>query len=293
MSGIGVGSASAIALSQAGWQLPSVLGPALGGILIASFGLPIAYLVDAITFLVSLVSVALIAPLPALRQGARPGLEAVLEGIRFVRRIPTILATFVIDLNAMIFGLPVALFPVLALDVFDVGAEGLGFMTAAPAAGALVGALSSGWIPAVRYQGRAPGDHGPHHGAAITAFGVTTLVPAVGFAPALLFLALAGTADAISAVLRSTILQVSVPDRLRGRLSAIHLAVVTGGPRVGDMEAAAVAALTSAQISVVSGGLLCILGVGVTGWLFPQLIRYDASKPHEENGARAIEALRR
>ena len=128
-------------------------------------------------------------------------------------------------------------------------------------------------------------------GAAITAFGVTTFIPSVGFAFALLFLAAAGAADAISAVFRSTILQVSVPDRLRGRLSAIHLAVVTGGPRVGDMEAAAVAALTSAQVSVVSGGALCILGVGVTALLFPQLVRYDASQPHEQHESAAIEAL--
>ena len=147
--------ARAIALQQAGWQLPSVLGPAFGGVLIAAVGLPAAYAVDALTFLVSLLSVFLIAPLPALRGGRRAGLEAVLEGLRFVRRIRTILATFVIDLDAMIFGLPVAIFPILALDVFKVGPEGLGLMAAAPALGALFGALFSGWCARVRFQGRA------------------------------------------------------------------------------------------------------------------------------------------
>ena len=280
-----------IALGQAGWQLPSVIGPAIGGLLIAAVGLPAAYFVDSLTFGVALVSVLMISPLPALREGRRPGLEAVLEGLRFVRRIPTILATFVIDLDAMIFGLPVAIFPILALDVFKVGPQGLGLMAAAPAAGALVGALMSGWCARVRYQGRAVMAAVTAWGISITAFGLTTLVPTTaGFTLALGFLALAGASDAISAVFRSTILQVSVPDRLRGRLSSIHLAVVTGGPRIGDMRATTVAALTSAQFSVVSGGLLCILGVAVTAWLFPQLGAYDATLPLEEHQAEAAGA---
>ena len=280
-----------IALSQAGWQLPSVIGPALGGLLIATVGLPAAYFVDTLTFAVALVAVALISPLPALREGRRPGVDAVLEGLRFVRRIPTILATFVIDLDAMIFGLPVAIFPILALDVFQVGPQGLGLMAAAPAAGALVGALLSGWCARVRYQGRAVMAAVTAWGVSITLFGLTTLVPtSAGFTLALGFLAMAGASDAISAVFRSTILQVSVPDRLRGRLSSIHLAVVTGGPRIGDMRATTVAALTSAQFSVVSGGLLCILGVAVTAWLFPQLGAYDATLPLEEHQHEAADA---
>lgn len=283
--------ARAIALQQAGWQLPSVLGPAFGGFLIAAVGLPAAYAVDALTFLVSLLSVFLIAPLPALRGGRRAGLEAVLEGLRFVRRIRTILATFVIDLDAMIFGLPVAIFPLLALDVFRVGPEGLGLMTAAPALGALFGALFSGWCARVRFQGRAVMAAVGAWGAAITAFGLATFLPdTLGFVLALAFLAVAGGADAISAVFRSTILQVSVPDHLRGRLSSIHLAVVTGGPRVGDMRVTAFAAMTSAPLSVVTGGALCILGVLVTAWLFPQLASYDATLPHEAQQVEAAQA---
>ena len=280
-----------IALQQAGWQLPSVIGPAIGGLLIAAVGLPAAYAVDALTFLVSLVSVAMISPLPRLVAGRRPGLGAVLEGLRFVRRMPTILATFVIDLDAMIFGLPVAIFPILALDVFHTGPEGLGLMAAAPAAGALIGALLSGWCARIRFQGRAVMAAVAAWGFAITAFGLATYVPVVGFALALLFLAIAGGADAISAVFRSTILQVSVPDRLRGRLSSIHLAVVTGGPRVGDMRATTMAALTNSQLSVVSGGVLCVLGVAVVGWLFPRLWSYDSFAPRTEHLAEASEAI--
>jgi len=282
--------ARAIALSQAGWQLPSVLGPAFGGFLIAAVGLPAAYAVESLTFLVSLLSVFLIAPLPALR-GGRAGLEAVLEGLRFVRRIRTILATFVIDLDAMIFGLPVAIFPILALDVFRVGPEGLGLMAAAPALGALVGALFSGWCARVRFQGRAVMAAVGAWGAAITAFGLATFLPdTLGFLLALFFLAVAGGADAISAVFRSTILQVSVPDHLRGRLSSIHLAVVTGGPRIGDMRVTAFAAIAGAPLSVVTGGALCVLGVLVTAWLFPQLASYDATLPHEAQQIEATQA---
>ena len=279
-----------IALGQAGWQLPSVIGPAFGGFLIAAVGLPAAYAVDAVTFLISLLSVAMISPLPRLVAGRRPGLGAVLEGLRFVRRVPTILATFVIDLDAMVFGLPVAIFPILALDVFHTGPEGLGLMTAAPAAGALIGALLSGWCARIRYQGRAVMAAVVAWGAAITAFGLATYVPVFGFALSLLFLAIAGGADAISAVFRSTILQVSVPDRLRGRLSSIHLAVVTGGPRLGDMRASTMAALTGSQLSVVSGGVLCVLGVAVVGWLFPRLWTYDAFAPEATQLSEAREA---
>ena len=175
--------------------------------------------------------------------------------------------------------------------MFKVGPEGLGLMAAAPAAGALVGALLSGWCARVRFQGRAVMAAVTAWGLSITAFGLTTLVPTTaGFTLALGFLAMAGASDAISAVFRSTILQVSVPDRLRGRLSSIHLAVVTGGPRIGDMRATTVAALTSAQFSVVSGGLLCILGVAVTAWLFPQLGAYDATLPLEDHQAEAADA---
>lgn len=264
--------APAIAINQAGFQTAAVVGPALGGLLIASIGLPAAYAVDAVTFGASLAALLAIAPIPPVHDAARPGLAAVLEGLRFVRRMPAILATFVVDLDAMIFGMPEALFPVLALGVFHAGPLGVGLLTAAPAAGALAGALLTGWVGRVRMQGRAVVYAVGVWGLAITGFGLATF----SFPLALLLLAVAGGADVLSAVFRSTILQMATPDGLRGRVSALHLMVVTGGPRVGDMEAAGVAGLVGAQASVVSGGVLCLLGLAVVAWRLPQLWGYHA-----------------
>jgi hypothetical protein len=142
---------------------------------------------------------------------------------------------------------------------------------AAPAAGAFIGAVTTGWVGGVRRPGRAVLIAVTGWGAAIAAFGLTSWLPL-----GLLFLAIAGAADVISAVFRGTILQLQVPDRLRGRLNAINIAVVTGGPRLGDLEAGVVATLTTAQFSVVSGGLACLAGVGYLARRRPELGRWRA-----------------
>jgi MFS family permease len=176
----------------------------------------------------------------------------------------------VIDLDAMIFGMPTSLFPVLALDVFHAGPTGLGLLGAAPAVGALLGALLSGWVSSVRRVGQAVIVAVAIWGVAITLFGLSTF----SFLLALVFLAVAGAADVLSAVFRSTIVQLTTPDELRGRVSSIHILVVTSGPRLGDIEAAAAAAVIGAQASVISGGILCVLGVAVVARLFPELGRH-------------------
>jgi hypothetical protein len=166
--------------------------------------------------------------------------------------------------------MPRALFPGLALTVFGVGPVGLGLLYSAPAAGALAGALTSGWLAGVRRQGAAVVWAVVAWGAAIVAFGLLGSL----FWLALLALAIAGAADMVSAVFRSTILQTSIPDSLRGRITAVHIMVVTGGPRIGDAEAGAVAALTSPVFSVVSGGLACVVGAAAVAWRIPELWRY-------------------
>jgi predicted MFS family arabinose efflux permease len=176
----------------------------------------------------------------------------------------------------MVFGMPRALFPVLADRAFHVGPAGLGLLYAAPGAGALIGALLTGWVRHIRHQGRAVLWAVAIWGLAIVGFGLSTDAP---FWIALVLLGIAGAADVISAIFRSTILQSSVPDRLRGRLSSIHIMVVTGGPRLGDLEAGVVAQLTSPVISAVSGGAACVAGVGVLAWLVPQFRRYHAGEP--------------
>jgi MFS family permease len=266
---------AAIALNQLNFQVGSVVGPAIGGALIATVGLPGAYLADVLSFSAAIVGVLAIAPLPPLGAVSRPGLEAIREGLRYVRRRRVILSTFVIDLNAMIFGMPTSLFPALALDVFQVGPQGLGLLAAAPAVGAFLGALLSGWVSAVRRVGLAVIAAVTVWGVAIALFGLSTF----SFALALVFLAIAGAADVLSAVFRSTIVQLDTPDALRGRVTSIHILVVTSGPRLGDIEAATVAAAIGPQLSVVSGGLLCVAGVAVVARLFPELAAHVVRKP--------------
>jgi MFS family permease len=266
---------SAIALNQLNFQLASIVGPAIGGILIATVGIAGAYGVDLLTFVASFVALIAIHPLPPIGLVTRPGLDAIREGLRFARQRRAILGTFVIDLNAMIFGMPTSLFPVLALQVFATGPAGFGLLAAAPAAGAFLGALFSGWVRSVQRTGRAILAAVAVWGLAITAFGLVT----VSFPLALICLAIAGAADVFSAVFRSTLIQLDTPDNLRGRVMSIHTLVVTSGPRLGDIEAAVVAALTTPQFAVVSGGILCVVGVGVVARRFPELAQAVIRQP--------------
>jgi MFS family permease len=265
---------AALALGQLNFQAAGVVGPAIGGLVIASLGIAAGYAFDVITFGAAIGALLLIAPIPPAHGAVRPSLGAIAEGLRFARRRRAILGTFAVDLNAMVFGMPTALFPVLALDVFRVGPAGLGLLAAAPAAGALVGAVLTGWVGRVRRTGRAVLWASAGWGLAITAFGLCTF----SFPLALVFLAAAGAADVVTAVLRSAIVQLLTPDELRGRVTSIHILVVTGGPRLGDVEASAVASLAGAQLSVVSGGLLCLVGLVAIVRSFPELAAFDMSE---------------
>jgi MFS family permease len=267
---------AALAIHRATQSLARVLGPAFGGILIAALGVPAAYAADAVTFVASFATLLAISQVPPLERMAQSGFSAIREGLAYVRRAPVVLSAFVVDLDAMIFGMPTALFPILALDVFHIGPAGLGLITAAPSAGAIIGLLTSGWVHRVRFQGRVVLAAVAVWGLAISLFGL------VGYLPlALLLLALAGAADVYSAVLRATIIQLGTPDRLRGRVSSLNSMVTTSGPKMGGLESTTVAALTSAQFSVVSGGLLCLLGLAFAIRRFPELVNYDATRIEE------------
>jgi MFS family permease len=266
---------AALALNQVLFNATMVVGPAAAGFLLAHFGLVWAYGADVLSFVASIVAAMLLRPLPPKREDDEPTSpwREIKDGFSYLRRQRVLISTFLIDLDAMIFGMPRALFPVLALDVFRVGPQGLGLLFAAPAAGAVIGAVTAGWVGRIRRQGLAVIWAVVLWGAAITFFGLSGRF----FPLALLFLAFAGAADVISAVFRGAILQLSVPDSLRGRLSAIHIMVVTGGPRVGDVEAGVAAALVSPWFAVVSGGIACVLGVAVLAKLFPELAHYRAA----------------
>jgi MFS family permease len=271
---------AAIALNQLNNQAASIVGPAVAGLLLATVGLVGAYVVDVISFTATIVALLVIRPIPPLGDAARPGLAAIREGLRFARSRRPILGSFAIDLIATVFAMPTALFPVLALDVFRVGPIGLGFLAAAPAAGAFLGAIFSGWVGRVTRAGRAVVLAVLTWGLAITAFGVTALVATpTAFVIGLLALALAGAADMLSAVFRNTIVQLEAPDELRGRVTSINSLVVTAGPRLGDVESALLAAVIGPAITVVVGGLLCVVGVGaLTRWL-PDYARHVIERP--------------
>jgi MFS family permease len=232
-------------------------------------GLSEAYWFDVASFSTALAALVAMEPMPPQGGGTRASLRSVREGASFLRRERTLQAAMLIDVNAMIFGMPRALFPALGTGVFGGGAGTVGLLYAAPAAGAFLGALSSGWVSGVRRQGRAVIVSCLGWGAAIVAFGLVRWLPA-----ALVLLAVAGAADIVSEVFRSTIVQLIVPDRLRGRLSSIFIAQVTGSPRLGDAEAGAVAAVSSPAISVVTGGIACLIGTVLIARARPELGRW-------------------
>jgi MFS family permease len=266
---------AALALNQLNYQASSIIGPAVAGVLIATVGLVGAYVVDVFTFVATFIALLAIRPIPPVGEVVKPGLAAIREGLRFARLHRPIMGTFVIDLIAMVFAMPTALFPVLALDVFRVGPIGLGLLGAAPAVGAFLGALFSGWVGRVTRVGRAVVLSVVGWGLAITAFGVCAVVATPGaFAIGLVALAAAGAADMLSAVFRNTIVQLEAPDELRGRVTSIHSLVVSAGPRLGDVESALLASLIGPAATVVAGGLLCLMGVVAMGQWMPELGRH-------------------
>jgi len=262
---------ASLAITQTVANVAKTVGPAVGGLLIAQTSLTMTYSLEALAFLISAFLMIGVGELKPEGGGQRFGWESIKEGFRFLKDRRVLQANFLIDINAMVFGMPQALFPVIGTDVLGGDASTVGLLYAAPGAGALLGAVTSGWVGAVRRHGRAVVVAVIVWGAAIATFGLATSVWV-----ALALLALAGAADVISAVFRTTILQLAVPDRLRGRLSSIQIAVVAGGPRLGDFEAGAVASVTSPQFSVVSGGLLCILGALFIARKMPEYDNYEA-----------------
>ncbi|HEX7442581.1 MAG TPA: MFS transporter, partial [Acidimicrobiales bacterium] len=188
------------------------------------------------------------------------------EGFSHLRGQKLLSATYWIDLNAMIFGMPRAVFPALAVHLYGGGAGVVGLLYAAPGAGALLGSLFTGWTARIRHQGRAIAACVAIWGGTIALFGV---IPVLWVG--LTLLAVAGAADIISAVFRQNVQQRAVPDHLQGRLSGTFFAVVAGGPRLGDLETGVAAAIGGPEFAVWSGGLACVVGVGVLLWRVPEL----------------------
>ena len=253
---------SAYSLYQIVVNISIVAGPSLAGVLLASVSLSSCYLVDAVTFVVLAGATMLMDPLPSPHtNNARALFHAIYEGFGYVRRHAVAQAVYLADLNANVFGLPRALFPAMAFTVYHGGTRTLGLLYAAPGIGALVLATFAGWINRVTRRGRTVLLVIVVWGASMAAFGVVHLL---WFG--VIVLAIAGAMDMVSAVLRSTILQLAITDEFRSRISSIQMAVVTGGPRLGDAESGVVAGVTSTEFSIVSGALACIVGVALLAW---------------------------
>jgi MFS family permease len=266
---------SALALNFGLYQVTQVVGPGLGGLLIGLLGLGSAYAIDAASCLALVAALAAMSPQHphAVRAQRPPVLRSIVEGLRYVRGNQALVGSFAIDLVAMTFGMPRALFAVLAVSVYGAGAEGTGLLYAAVSAGATVAALTTGWIEGVRRLGVIVIWAVVVWGVAIAGVGlVGSLWPAAAL------LAIAGAADSISAVCRSSINQMVTPDAMRGRMSSVFSLVVTSGPRLGDVESGTVAGLAGPRFSVTSGGLACIAGVAVVVAAFPALARFDAEE---------------
>jgi MFS family permease len=250
-------------------SLGMVAGPAVGGVLIATAGLASTYAADVLSYGVALVCVALIRRVPPPEDAERPSLAGIASGFRYARGRQELIGTYVVDFVAMVFGMPLALFPALAEGLG--GPKVLGVLYAAPAMGALVAGLTARWTPRVHRHGLAVMLAATVWGLAIVVFGFChSLLPSV------FFLALAGGADAVSGIFRMTLWNQTIPDALRGRLAGIEMVSYMSGPLLGHAEAGAVAALFGVRASVVSGGALCVVGVLVCGALLPRFVRYDA-----------------
>jgi MFS family permease len=261
----------AIALNYGLIALTQVLGPGIGGVLIGVFGVQAAYSVDALSSFAMIFAVLPIAPQPPDPAGNDESVpRSIANGLRYVRGNKALVGSFAIDIVAMTFGMPRALFAVLSVSVYHAGAGGAGILYAAVSAGATVAAILTGWLQHARRLGLIVIWAVMVWGTAVALAGTMTSLWA-----AAALLAVAGAADSVSAVCRSTINQTVTPDHMRGRMSSVYSLVVTGGPRLGDIESGTVAGIAGVRFSVVSGGLLCLLGVGLVLAAFPALARYD------------------
>ena len=259
---------AASALMSLRWQTGVITGPALAGILLATTGIGTAYLVDVLTFAISLLIIARVKSVKPTSKESAPTISAMIEGIKYATSRKDLLGTYLVDLAAMFFAMPNALFPFWADQLNATWA--LGLFYAAGTIGSVLVTLTSGWIKNYHHHGRAVFLGALGWGAAIAMAGVTDSLFLILF-----FLALAGAADMVSALFRGAIWNQSIPDELRGRLAGIELLSYSVGPLGGQMRAGTFAAVTNLKTSVVSGGLLCIGFVSIAAAALPKFRKYD------------------
>jgi MFS family permease len=263
------------------FQTASVVGPSLGGVLIAVSQVGWVYVANAVSFLFVVVALLMMRDVPG-REPAVPGARddvswhAAVEGLRFVFRAPLIRSTMLLDFFATFFSSAMALLPIFAQDILRVGARGYGWLYAAPAAGAVV--MSAIMVPMTERIER----RGPTLLWAVAGYGFATAIFGLSRSFWLTFvcLALTGATDTVSMIIRNVIRQLETPDRLRGRMTGVNMVFFMGGPQLGELEAGAVANWLGAPFSVISGGIGCLAAVSWVAATTPALRHYRA-EPRE------------
>lgn len=259
---------AANALNSLRMQIAQLAGPAVAGLLIATAGMALVYAIDLVTFAVSFLLLARMRAVPPPANADVPSLRSVAAGLRYARSRPELLGTYLVDINAMLFGMPQALYPFMA-DRLG-GPTVLGLLYAAPAVGALSATLLSGWTARVHRHGLMVLLAAGAWGLAIAAVGLTSTLWVT-----LALLALAGAADMISGLFRMTIWNQTIPDHLRGRLAGVEMLSYTTGPLLGNVRSGLAARWLGVDGSIVSGGLLCIAGTVALAMMLPRFVRYD------------------
>ena len=284
--------ASAAALNMTVMQFGAIVGPVSAGILIPVLGLQTLYLLDSFALLATLYAVYRLPPQPVSGERRSVGLRSVIEGFAYLATRRILLASFLVDIIAMVFGMPRALFPQIATETFGdpiSGGSALGLLFAAMSVGAVVGGVFSGWIPRVRRQGLAVLVCVALWGVAMVVFGLVVAVASPGGSAIWLWLALAalafgGAVDMVSAAFRQAILLDSATDEMRGRLQGVFIVVVAGGPRIGDVAHGVAAASVGTAVAASGGGVLVVIGVVICAVAFPTFLRYTVRSAVERGG---------
>lgn len=258
---------SVMALNSIRYSLSAIISPAIGGIIASQFSASIAYSIDLITFIASLIAVFMLRAIPAHENAERPSLKVIIKGWKYAFARQELLGTYLIDIAAMFFAMPQALYPALALIY---GAEFVGFFPAAIAVGALIASVTSGWTKNIHKHGLIISIAAVFWGVAIIFFGLSESVWI-----ALVFLAMAGFFDMISGIFRGAIWNQTIPNFLRGRLASIEMMSYLTGPMLGSAKMGIVAEKFSVKTALVSGGILCVVSVVLLALILPKFIKYD------------------
>ena len=268
---------NAFSMMSIAFQTGAIVGPALSGLIIAYWGQPYTYLINAASYLAVILALILLGPVSqqtAVGRDARINLPAIREGVQFILSQPIILSSMILDFFATFFSSANTLMPIVARDILHVGAVEYGWLSAAQSVGAVTAALAISQMSAIRRQG-------PIFLGAVVVFGAATVVFGMvrGFLLAFFALMVIGAADAVSTIIRNTIRQLHTPDYIRGRMTSVNQIFFMGGPQLGEVEAGVVAQLFGAPFAIISGGLGCILAVTWSARRWPQLRAYNGDEP--------------